>query len=139
MNKKIQLDILEENQHHLYIACKACKVNFVVPNFWFLAWNCNDFPSFGALIEAAFRTMIHRVHRKYSRISIFSEIRLVCFLFKNINYNFTRLTMFYLKHLYSKTLDVSMMNWDWPIFFFYPPQKYPFWESNLANIENMSS
>ena len=36
---------------------------------------------------------------------------------KNISYSFTRLAMVYLKHLYSTTLDVSMMNRDWPIFF----------------------
>ena len=29
----MQPDIMEENQHHLYISWKACKDNFVVPNF----------------------------------------------------------------------------------------------------------
>ena len=31
---------MEENQHHLHIACEACKGNFVVPIFWYIFWNC---------------------------------------------------------------------------------------------------
>ena len=29
----MQLEIMKENKYHLYIACEACKGNFVVPNF----------------------------------------------------------------------------------------------------------
>ena len=77
----------------------------------------SDFPIFGVLIGGTFRTMKHCVHRRYPTISIFSEILLPCYMCKNIRYNFTRLAMFYLKHLYSKTLDASMMNRDWSILF----------------------
>ena len=83
---------MEENQHDLYIASKACQCNFVVLSFWFLLWNClekwihlflqNDLPTFGALMGDAFRTMIYCVHRKYPKISIFSEILLLCCLVK---------------------------------------------------------
>ena len=38
MNLKNTTDILEENQHHLYIACNNSRGNFVVPNFWFHFW-----------------------------------------------------------------------------------------------------
>ena len=62
-----------------------------------------------------FTTMINCFHRGYPKISVVPEILLPCFLCKNISYNFRRLAMFYLKRLYSKTLDVSMMNRDWPI------------------------
>ena len=62
--------------------------------------------------HGAFRTTKHCVHRRSPRISIFSEILLLCYLCKNIGYNFTRMAMFYLKHLYNKTLCVSMMNRD---------------------------
>ena len=54
--------------------------------------------------------MIHCVHKGYPKISIFSEVLLLCCLCKNISYNFMRLTIFCLKHLYSKTLDVSTTN-----------------------------
>ena len=77
----------------------------------------NDFPIFWVLIGSAFRTMKHCVHRRYPTISIFSEFLLLCYLCKNISYNFTRLALFYLKHFYSMTIDVSMMNRWWPIFF----------------------
>lgn len=63
-----------------------------------------------------FRTMILCVHRGYLKISVMSEIVLLCYLFKNISYNFTRLAMFWLKHRYSKILNVLMMNIVWPIF-----------------------
>ena len=63
----------------------------------------------GDLIAGAFRTMIHCVQRRYPKISIFSEIVPLCCLCNNISYNFIRL-LFYLKHLYSKALDVSMMS-----------------------------
>ena len=68
---------MEENQHHLYIGCEASKSNFVVPNFWFLFWNCLEkwihlflqerFPSFWDLMWdlGISRTMKHCVHRKY--------------------------------------------------------------------------
>ena len=43
-------------------------------------------------------------------IFIFSEILLLRYLCENISYSFTRLAMFYLKHLCSKTLDDSIMS-----------------------------
>ena len=54
-----QLDIIEENQHHLYIAKamqKACKINVIVPTLWFetvertgfFSFYRNYFPNFGA-------------------------------------------------------------------------------------------
>ena len=43
-------------------------------------------------------------------IFIFSEILLLRYLCENISWSFTRLAMFYLKHLCSKTLDDSMMS-----------------------------
>ena len=78
----------------------------------FIYFYRNDFPIFGALIGGTFRTMTHCVHRRYPKFLIFFEILLLCCLCKDISYNFTRLAMFYLKHLYSETLDVSMMNRD---------------------------
>ena len=69
---KIQLGIMEENQHHLYIASEACKGNFMAPNFWFLFWSCLEkwihlvyrtiYLILGVLIGGAFRTMIYCVH-----------------------------------------------------------------------------
>ena len=56
-------------------------------------------------VEGIFRTMIHCVHRRYPKISIFSRIRLLCCLCKNISCNFTSLTMFYLEHICSKALE----------------------------------
>ena len=47
----------------------------------------------------------------------FPEILLLYYLCKKSSYSFMRLAMFYLNHLYSKTLDVSIINWDWPNFF----------------------
>ena len=67
-------------------------------------------------IGGAFRTMILYVHKGYPKISFLSEIVLICCPCKSISYNFTRLVIFYLKHLNSKTLDVSMMNRDWSNF-----------------------
>ena len=56
-------------------------------------------------VEGVFRTMIHCVYRRYPKIFIFSRIRLLCCLCKNISCNFTSLTMFYLKHICSKALE----------------------------------
>ena len=78
----------------------------------FIYFYQSDFPNFLDLKGGAFRTMKQFVHRRYPAISIFSEILLLCYLCKSISYNFTRLAMFYLKHLCSKTLDVPMMNRD---------------------------
>ena len=119
---------MEENPQQLYIACEACKSNFVVPIFWFLFWKFWEnwihlflrkrFPRFSDLNRKnTFRTIIHCVHRGYPKISNLSEIILLCWLCKNISYNFTRMSMFYLKHLYNKTFDVSIMDRDWLIFF----------------------
>ena len=104
---------------HLYIACEASKGNFVevISDFFFETVQKNKFIYFYRrnfqisrdLIEGSFRTMKHCAHRRYPTISIFSEILLLRCLCKNISYNFTRLAMFYLEHLYSKTLYVSMM------------------------------
>ena len=117
---------MKKNQHRLYIVCEAARAILWSPisNFFFetvqrnkfnyFYWN--DLQIFGTLI-GGFRTIIHCVHRRYPKISIFYEFLLLCCLCKNISHNFTRLAMFYLKHLYSKTLDVSMMNRDCPIFF----------------------
>ena len=60
--QKIQLDIMEESQHHLYITCKACKSNFyTIYDFFFetvlrnefIYFYRNNFPIFGALIVGA--------------------------------------------------------------------------------------
>ena len=74
---------MEENQHHLYISCVACKGNFVVPNFWYLFWNClekwinlflpKQCPKFQGLLGDAFRTMIHLFHRRYHKIYFFQK------------------------------------------------------------------
>ena len=92
----------------MYIACKACKGNFVLPNFRFFFWNCLEkwihlflperFPKFlGLKFFWDFRTMKHCVHRRYPAILIFFffffEILLLCYLCKNISYNFTTLVM----------------------------------------------
>ena len=69
-----------------------------------------NFSNFRAEIRSAFRTMILCVHRGYLKILDMSEIALLCYLFKNISYNFTRLTMVWLKHRYSKILNVLVMN-----------------------------
>ena len=133
MNIKIQQNIMEENQHYLYVACEAFKCNFVVTSFWFLFWNCltkwthlflpEQFPIFltyGTLMGRGrvdgFITMMHCAHRRYPKTSTFFEILLLCCPCKNISCSITRLAMFYLKHLYSKTLDVSVTNRDWSIF-----------------------
>ena len=120
---------MEENQHHLYISCKACKGNFVVLNVWFLFLKLfgelnsffiyeNIFPNFWTEIEGSFRNIVHYVYRGYTKIPIFSEIALFCYLCKNISCNFMRLVITYLKYLDNKTQDVSMMNrGDWPKFF----------------------
>ena len=123
MNIKIQIDIIEENQHYLSVQGQFCGTQFLI-SFLKLFREINSFiftrtisQFLGVLIGGAFRTMIYCVHRRYPKISLFFEILLLRCLCKNISYNFTRLTMFYLKRLYSKTLDVSMMNRDWHIFF----------------------
>ena len=128
MNIKNTIDIVEENHHHLYIACEASTGNFVVPNFWFLFWNCLEkwihlflperfanFWGFDRWCPQNHETLCS-VHRRYPTILIFSEILLLCYMRKIISYNFTRLAVFYLKLLYSKTLDDAMMNRSWPIF-----------------------
>ena len=71
----MQLDIMEENQHRLYIACETCEGNFVTTIFdfffetvqrnEFVYFYRNDFPIFGALTGGAFRTMTQCVHRRY--------------------------------------------------------------------------
>ena len=113
---------MEENQHHLYLTCEVCEGNFVatVSDFFFgtvqrnefIYFYRNDFPIFVALIGRAFRTVTQCVHRRYPKFSIFSESLLLYCLCKNISYGFTRLALFYLRHLYSKTLDFPMMNRD---------------------------
>ena len=79
----------------------------------FIYFYRNDFPIFWVLIGGVFRTMKHCVHRRYPAIQFFLKFY---FCVTCVN-NFMRLAMFYLKHLYSKTLDVSMMNRERPIFF----------------------
>ena len=111
---KIQLDIMEENQYHLNIVCEASKGNFVVHNFWFVSRNCLEkwihlflperFPNFWGLSRRCFRN--------YETPCFTEGILQSRFILKctpvlpvwNIRYNFTRLAIFYLKHLYSKTL-----------------------------------
>ena len=78
--------------------------------------------------------MIYCVHRGYSKISILSEIELLCCLCKIISYNFTRLAIFYLKHLYSKAVDVSMMKRDWSMFF----QFFLRWQFVILNTSQTS-
>ena len=114
--------MLEENQHGLYIAWEACKGNFVVPSFFF--WNCSGklilfrerFPNFGGVDRRCFQK--HDAQKTFAegilKSRFFSEILLLCCLYKNISYSFTRLVMFYMKHLYSMTSDISFMNRDWP-------------------------
>ena len=109
---------MKQNQYPLCVACKACKSIFVVPTFWFLFRNCwensihlflwEQFPKFWGP---------HYIQRVYRKLLILSEIVLLFCLCKNINHSFMRLSIFYLKHLYSKTLDVSIMNIDWLISF----------------------
>ena len=90
------------------------KDNFVVTNFWLLFWNCleiiyfyrSDFPIFWDVIGGAFKKKKKCLNRRYPSISIFSKILLLRFLCKIINYNFTRLAMFYLKHIYIKYLYI---------------------------------
>ena len=81
------------------------------------------------------RIVIHCVHRGYPKASISFEIILLCCLCKSISYIFTRLTMFYLKHLYSKTLDVSMMNRNWSIFL---QEFFIRWQSVILNTSQAS-
>ena len=127
MNIKKTIRHHGKSQHHLHMFQKAAKTILYHPisDFFFetvqrnqfIYFYRNVFPIFGPLIGGASRTMIQGIHRRYPKISISSEVLLLCWLCKNIIYNFTRLAMFYLQHLCSKTLDVSMMNRDWPIFF----------------------
>ena len=96
---------------------QLCGTQFLI-SFLNLIGELNSFIFFGTIAQifviiGAFRTKIHCVLcRGYTKISILSEILLLCCLCKNISYNFTRLAMFYLKNLSSKTLNVSMMNRD---------------------------
>ena len=70
----------------------------------------NNFPNFRSYVGDTFRTVINWFHRTYPQISILSEIVMLCCLCKNIANNFRRLSMFYLKHFNSKTLDIFVMN-----------------------------
>ena len=54
--------------------------------------------------------------QRVSEISILSEIVLLCCLCKCVCYNFMRVVMICLKHLYDRTLDVSIMKRNWCIF-----------------------
>ena len=120
---------------------QLCGTRFLIDFFlktvsWneFIYFYRSDFPILGDLIGGTFRTMRHCVHRRYPTISIFSEVLLLCYLCKNISYSFTTLAMFYLKHRYSKTLDVKW--WTETDSFFYRSSSWDdslwFWTSRRS-------
>ena len=61
--------------------------------------------------------MMHSIHRGYFKILFLCKVVLLCCLCKNTSYIFTRIGMFYLKQLYSKILDIYMVNREWQVFF----------------------
>ena len=75
------------------------------------------FPKLWDLNRICFLNNDNFVKKGYTKIWILSEIVLLCCFCKNISANSLRLAMLYLKHLYGKSLNVSTMNRDRPIFF----------------------
>ena len=120
---EVLLDVCGTTRHHgkrpaplIYCLEATVILWYPISDFFFKTVQRNfyrsDFPILWDLIGGAFRTMKHCVHRRYPKISIFSEILLLCQLCKNISHKFTRVAMIQLKYLHSKALDVSMMNRD---------------------------